>query len=263
MLIDKNKYIEHINDEDQILTMRKVLDKVEKVLKYHVDQCTDFLDPYQIKLSYSILNRFIDINYHQEGGYEDSERKVIIIYPSYKVKDDVDSCISALKVEGNFKFTDLNHRDYLGAIMGLGIKREKVGDILIHDSHGKIVLNKEILEYIKYNLESIGKETVEVKEIGLEEVSKGIEEYKEISATVSSLRLDAVLSSAYNLSRSSSAKYIKSSKVKVNWKPIDQISFEINEGDLLSVKGYGRMRLHKINGTSKKGRIKIVIRILK
>lgn len=263
MFLDKNKYIEHINDSDQILTMRKILDKVERTLKNHAAQHTDFLDPYQRRLSYSFLNRIQDINFDEEGGYKEAERKTIDIYPSYKSKHDIDSAISAVRVDGSFKFSDLNHRDYLGAILSLGIKREKIGDILIHDDYGQIVLHKEIIDYIIYNFKNIGKEPIKLKEISIHEVSKGIEKYREIAATISSLRLDAVLSSACNVPRAKSSSLIRSLHVKVNWQPINQPSYEVYEGDVISAKGFGRIILHKVMGISKKGRIKIIIRILK
>lgn len=262
MKLDKSKYIEHINDEDQILTLRKVLDKLERVLNNHSSEYTDFLDPYQRKLCYTFLNRFNDVEFFEEGGYTEAERKSIIIYPSYRSRDEIQNSVSAVRINGNFKFTDLNHRDYLGAVMALGIKREKIGDILIHDDYGQIVLHNEILDFLKYNLESIGKESIKVKEIDLKEVSMSTVEYKEFYSTVSSLRLDAILSSAYNLSRAMSSSYIKSSRVKVNWQPIDQSAYEVMEGDLISTKGFGRMKLHKVTGTTRKGRVKVLIRII-
>lgn len=243
--------------------MRKVLDKIEKVIKCHGEEYTDFLDPYQRKLCYSFLNRFLDISYHEEGGYSEAERKSVIIYPSYKSQYEIDSSVAAISIRGNFKFSNLSHRDYLGAILALGIKREKIGDILIHEDFGQIVLHREILDYILYNFSNIGKETIEVNQINLSDIVQGKESYDETITTVSSLRLDAVLSAGYNLPRTKSASYIKNSRIKVNWQPIVQPSYEVNESDLISAKGLGRMRLHKIEGKSRKGRIRIIIRKIK
>lgn len=263
MIVDKGKYIEHIRDEEQILTMRKVLDKVEKVVDFHTEEHTDFLDPYQRKLCHSFLNKFIDISYHEEGGYIEAERKSIIIYPSYKSQYDISNYVAAIRINGNFKFSNLSHRDYLGAILSLGIKREKIGDILIHEDFGQIVLNREILDYISYNFNSIGRESIEVEEIDLRDIVRGKEHYDEIVSTVPSLRLDAILSAGYNMSRTKSSSFIKSSKIKVNWQPISQSSHEVSEDDLISAKGFGRMRVHRVEGKSRKGRIRIVIRIIK
>ncbi len=262
-MLNKAKYIEHIKDEEQILTMRKVLDKLEKVIDYYTEESTDFLDPYQRKLCYSFLNRFTDVSYHEEGGYSEAERKSIIIYPSYKDQYEINNFVTAILIKGNFKFSNLSHRDYLGAILSLGIKREKIGDILIHEDFGQIILHKEIIDYILYNFKNIGRQSVQVKEIKFNDVVKAKENYDEIIVTVPSLRLDAILSAGYNISRAKSFNYIKNSKIKVNWQPINQSSHEINEGDLMSTKGLGRMILHKIEGKSRKERIRIRIRTIK
>jgi len=263
MLGDKNKYIGHIKDDEQIISMRKVLDKLEKVLKNHTTEYTDFLDPYQRRLCYSFLNTFNNIEYFEEGGHQEAERKAIIIYPSYKTKFDINNPIGAIEIKRSSKFSNPTHRDYLGAIMALGIKREKIGDILIHENFAQIILHMDILPFIIYNLQSVGKETVKTRIIGLSEIIRDKEQYHEIDATVSSLRLDAVLSAALNLSRASSTNYIRNSRVKVNWQPITQPSFVVNEGDLMSVNGFGRLRLHSIIGTTRKGKIRVQIRKIK
>ena len=260
MLSDKTKYIEHIKDKDQILIMRKILDKIERVFYKHSLEVTDFLDPYQRRLAYSFLNKFLELSYHEEGGYSEAERKAIIIYPSYLDLYDIENYISAIRIEGKFKFNELSHRDYLGALMALGIKREKIGDIIVSEKQGIIVLHKEILDYVLFNFKEIGKEKIEATEISLKDVIKGKTEYKEISTTVASLRLDGIISSAFNISRSNSLNYINNNRVKVNYQPVDQPSYLIKERDLISVRGLGRVEFYMIKGTSKRDRVKIILR---
>ena len=165
MTIDKNALIEHIKDKTQHLNMRRVLDKLERVIEKYTIEYTDFLDPYQRKLCYSFINRFQEISFFEDGGLENSERKSIIMFPSYMTRSDVVSPIQALRVDGSFKFRELTHRDYLGAIMSLGIKREKIGDILIHKDYGNIITFKEIADYIRYNLDIINREPVAISEV--------------------------------------------------------------------------------------------------
>ncbi|KNF08723.1 putative RNA-binding protein YlmH [Gottschalkia purinilytica] len=262
MIIDKVKYIEHIQDKTQHLPMRKIVDKVERVLKYHEVECTDFLDPYQVRLSHSILNRF-DVNFYEEGGINSAERKSLVIFPEYMTKDTIEIPIKALKISGNFKFTDLTHRDYLGAILGLGIKREKVGDILIHEDFSQVIVHEDLVDYILYNLKYIGKEPVKIDEIKLDSVIEINQEYKEINITIASPRLDAFISEVCNLSRSKSLLAITQGKVKVNWQPITNSSYKVGEGDTISIRGFGRIKIAKDLGITKKGRDKMTIRILK
>lgn len=261
MKLDKEKYIEHIRDKDQIINMRKVLDKIEISLNNHTLQSTDFMDPYGRRLSQSILNRFLDIDYKELGGIEDAERKIILIYPDYLQYRDMDSPITAVSIKGNI--ANLSHRDFLGAILNLGINRDKVGDILIHKEYVQIVLKKEISSFILANLDRIGKQKVIANEIPLISLKSGNIKYKIKHETISSLRLDVLISSAWNLSRKDSQRLIESQKAKVNWEPIDKVAKDIEEGDTISLKGYGRFILSSIEGISKKGRIRVELKILK
>ncbi|KPU28393.1 RNA-binding S4 domain-containing protein [Caloranaerobacter sp. TR13] len=258
--MNKAKYLEHIKDPEQIIIMRKILDKIEKVLKNHEIVYTDFLDPYQRRLSNSILNRFSDLNYFEEGGLKEAERKSIIIYPFYLNKKDIENPIGSIKIIGNFK-KKLNHRDYLGSILGLGIKREKIGDIYLHDDFTQIVLHKEILDFIKLNLSKVGNQSVQVEEINLSEVKQGKIEYIEKYVTVSSLRVDNVISAVYDISRSKCLIYFNQNRVKVNWEPIKQPFRLVDEADIISVKGKGRFLIYKNSGKTKKGRYKLIIKI--
>lgn len=260
MLQDKQEYLNHIKDENEIINMRKILDIIERVIFNHSTEVSDFLNPYQRRLAYSILNRFIDIKYHEEGGYEEAERKVIVVYPDYLQQDYIDFSISAIKVWGNFKFSDISHKDYLGSVLGLGIKRDKIGDIIVHDEYAYIIVHKDLLTFINMNLENIGRESVKTKEVKISDIEKPQEEYKIIKTTVSSMRLDNIISSSYNMSRNNSSKIIKSGNVKVNWEPIDNISFDVEIGDLISIRKYGRVKIKDVLGESKKGRLKIMLK---
>lgn len=243
------------------MNMRRILDKIEMVLGNHSIQSTDFMDPYERKLAQSILNRFTEISYREMGGLIEAERKIILIYPDYLQWDNMDLPIVSLKIEG--LVDKLSHRDFLGGILNLGINREKIGDILIHEGYANIVVKSEIGNFILMNLERIGKEIVKVRQIPLEELEQGKIEYKDILATLSSLRLDVLISGALNLSRKDSQRLVETRRVKVNWEPMERVSKDVEEGDIVSVKGYGRFTLNSIKGFSKKGKIRVEIRLLK
>lgn len=260
MLLNKVKYLEHIRDSEQLIVMRKILDKVEKVLKNHEVVYTDFLDPYQRRLCYSIINRFTDVNYFEEGGLIEAERKSIIIYPYYLAKENIENPIGSIKIFGS-SMKKLSHRDYLGSILGLGIKREKIGDIYLHDEFAQIVLHKDILNFIKLHLNKVANQNVQVEEINLSEVKQGKIEYIEKNVTVSSLRVDNVISAVYDISRSKCSTYFNQNKVKVNWEPIKQPFHLVKETDIISVKGKGRFLIYRNLGKTKKGRYKLIIRI--
>ena len=260
MLIDKDYYTSHIKDGEKLIKMRRILDKIEIVLNQHMIQSTDFFDPYEVYLGKSILNRFDDVSYLEYGGYDNSERKTISIYPSYMAPDKLEESLMCLKIEGDLDI--LSHKDYLGALLNLGIKREKVGDILVHKDHGYIIVKDEIGDFILYNLEKIGNKNVNLTNISFEDLKIPPVEYKEIKRFLTSLRIDLVISEAFSLSRKDSMDIIKKGFVKVNWESIDKPAKEVSEGDIVSVRGYGRFVLYSIDGLSRKGRMMTNIRIL-
>ncbi len=259
MFIDKEKYIAHIGHSDKIMLMRQLLDKIENVSLNHSIENTDFLDPYEIYLSKSILNRF-HLGYCEDGGITDAERKIIQIFPDYYDSSSIGSSIKALKVRGHI--SGLSHKDFLGALLNLGIKRSKVGDILLYEDYSALVVKSEISDFILLNLEKIGNKNISLEEMDLENLTTPNLKYKDMDEFIASTRLDIVISSAYNLSRIESSKLIKSGRVKVNWKEINKPSIELEKGDVISTRGYGRAILYSLEGLSKKGRIKATIRIL-
>lgn len=261
MTLDKESYIAHIKNRQDIINMRQILDKIEIVLKKHNDQWTDFLNPYERRLAKSILNRFDEISYKENGGISESERKIISIYPSYREQKQAQNPITALKIQGSF--SKLSHKDFLGSILGLGINRDKIGDILIHDNYVQIIVKNEISSFISMNLKKIGNINVDIKEMLVEDLSLGKTDYKEVSTVIPSLRLDTLVSGAWNLSRNDSKRLIESGKTKVNWEPVEKVFKDIEEGDLISAKGYGRFTLDSIGGMTRKGNTKVKLKLLK
>lgn len=260
MKIDKEKYISHIKDQDKIIDMRRIIDKIEVVLSNHSNEFTDFLDPYERSLAKSILNRFMGINYLEDGGIKDVERQVIAIYPDYLDENSIELSITALRIIGDFE--GLSHKDFLGAILNLGIKRSKIGDILVHDGYTDIIVKKEIADFILFNLAKVANRKVHVEEKSLGYITPVEILYKEMNKVLSSYRLDVYISASYNLSRQESMNIIKSGSVKVNWESIDKPAKELEVGDIISIKGYGRSILHSVEGLSNKGKIRTTIRII-
>lgn len=260
MYIDKDKHTNHIVDKEKKIEIRKVLDKAEIVLNNHITQTTDFLDPYETYLAKSVLNSFTDIKYLVKGGYDESERKIIIIYPEYIFKEDIEVSITSLNITGDLK--GIEHKDYLGSILSLGINRNKLGDILVYEDHGLVIAKKEITDFILYNLEKIKNKNVKSSIFSTEDIIPPELNYKIRKEFLSSLRLDTIISSVFNLSRKDSLSLINSGDVKVNFEEIDKPSREIEQGDMISVKKLGRFILYKTFGKSKSGRIICEIRII-
>ncbi len=255
----ENNILSFLTREEDREFGNRLLDLAETVKTRNSSRATGFVNPHQKKIAVDILNQLIGINYLISGGYEQAERKRILIFPDYLFPDHQEVPLSCVRVNGNFNFVTVNHRDFLGALLGLGIKRDYVGDILVHDSYAQAVLAPEILPEVKLNLSKVNEVPVEVKEISCEDLIFRPRNVKEILATVASLRLDAVISAGFGDSRTKSSSLISGGQVKLNWKPESDPAAEVEIGDVISIRGRGRLIVAEDRGISNSGRIKLTI----
>jgi len=247
------------NDENKALLV-KIIDYIEYVEKYFEHRFTPFLDPSQVIKVEKIIRQYGTVGYYATGGIKDSERKIIVLYPQNMNQEDIELPITALCIEIGSKFEKIGHRDLLGSIMNLGIKREKIGDIIINDNKGYLIVYSDISYYIKLNLQRIKHSPVKVNYIDFSLIPPKEEKYREIVATVASLRLDSVIGAGFGESRSSISREIIAGNVKVNWEEVKDLSFAIKQGDVISLKGKGRIILSSVGNTTKKGRVNISIK---
>lgn len=260
--MDKTILTNHLKDIELKQKMYKVIDKANSCLRSYDLKYTEFLNPYETKNAIAILNAIDDINYTVDGGYENCERSLIYIYPFYMTEDTIEKSIRFLKISGNFKFRSISHKDYLGSLLGLGIKREKIGDILIHENYCQVVVSEDICDFILFNLTKVARNNVTVEEINRDEILYSEPNFKEVSFTVSSERLDCIISGVYNLSRQDSSQIINAEKVFVNYEKIDAIARSIKNNDIISVRGKGRFIVSEIGDNTKKGRIKVKAKLV-
>lgn len=260
--MDKLRLTNHIKDIELKNKMFRVIDKANSCIKNYDVKQTEFLNPYEIRNAVAILNSESDIKYTIDGGYSKAERSSIFIYPYYMESTDIEDTLKFIQVEGNFKFKSISHKDYLGAILNLGIKREKIGDIIIHDNFCQVVVSSDICDFIIMNLTKVSRNNVSVKEISKEEIIENIPNYKDVTFTVSSDRLDCIISGLYNISRQDSAKYINGERVYVNYEKITSASKEVKSDTLISVRGKGRAIVTNVGELTKKGRIKVQAKLI-
>jgi RNA-binding protein YlmH len=249
---------QHFRPEEQDF-IDQVLHWKDFVESSYTSKLTDFLDPREQHILKVIIGENGNVKVQLFGGTSDSERKRALIMPDYITPTTVDFQINLFEIDYPTKFVSIEHPQVLGSLMSLGLKRGKFGDILMKDGRVQFFSAAEISDYIKVNLESIGRASVRLTEITLEEAIITDELWAEQDTTVSSLRLDTILSSIHHLSRQKSQLFIQQGLVKVNWSTIESQSFECGEGDLLSVRGYGRVKILSIEGKTKKDKWRIVV----
>lgn len=257
----RNDYLRHIQREEEKKKMRVLLDKVESCSREKRVECTDFFDPHEVEMSIGILKHFPDIAYSFSNGLEFGERKVGILYPTFFSESEIlaNDFITALRIETDIELT---HSDFLGALLHLGISRDKLGDIFPVSLGAYVLATKPIATFIQTYLYRVKHMPVKVVEIGLEEVERKEEEYREMIVSVASLRVDLIVSSVFHLSRVESARLISSGLVKVQWKNIQSRDFVVSPGMMISVRRHGRIYFEEILGQSSKGKTRIRLSII-
>lgn len=245
-----------------------ISENIEKAQRENIPSAVSkFLDSASLSaaaaLARSTAGRFIFW-----GGFEGAERVIMLSVPDYIESDDpneiftvyADGCpLSAVRVEKD-KFSDIGHRDYLGAVMGLGLTRESVGDICVQPDGCDIVALPNAAKYIVQNLTGAGRATLKAKLIPLGEVRAPQVNIKETSITVASPRLDAVAGEIFSLSRSAAAQAIASGAVTVNDEQVLKADRRLSPKDKIVLRGKGRAILGEEFTQTKKGRVRIGVK---
>lgn len=219
-------------------TIPRIKDKMRIYEKTEQETYTFFLTPVEVQESIAILEQYPCT---VSGGYLEAERRIIVIGNS---NAEISKYLTICRVECFQK--ELNHRSILGSILGLGIKREVIGDIIVNGKMCDVIIMKEIKNFILNNFQKVGSEKVTVKEVGLERIFQIDSKKEERNISIASLRLDVIISGTLGISREKSNSLVNQEKVLVNYLPCNNNSKLIKEGDLISVRGYGRIKITEI-----------------
>ncbi len=198
--------------------------------------------------------------YESHGGYELSERQMISFTPDALYCETKYPIIPIKITAKSVKFSEkLSHRDYLGSILGLGIERSKIGDILPMKDYTIVFVHECISDYIIQSLTKV-RNTFVVTEIMEDADITYTPEFVEIKGTVASIRLDSVLALVMKESRSKLIHLIEGGKVYINGKLITTNAYRLQENDLISVRGYGKFQYEQLISKTKKDRMYISIK---
>ena len=249
----KGRLITNISNDEKIL-LRKTKDLVSKSEKTFSVVYSHFLTPAQqmFLLNYDEFAGVLSF----EGGYEDAERSICRICTNEYNSDD-GLPIILYSVRATDKNAVLSHRDVLGALMGLGIKREMIGDIMTNQNKAQFFCHDSVSGFVEMNLTKIGRYSVEINKSDFSEIIPPPK--KPVNINVSSMRLDSVCGECFGVSRTKAAEIIRRGLVSVNWQITDSISCEVKAGDRISMRGKGKIRLGEVTGQSKKGRLFVTV----
>ena len=256
-------------DKEDEQFLQRLYELCDRACDRYCPEFTHFLDARQLEIAKNCLLSYTDrVLIVPFGGFSEAERCIAGFFPA-----DIYSCqednlqsfykmfdVKAVEISGS-GFCTFSHRDCLGSILGLGIKRESLGDIYVCDN-GKCAyacLTSVAAEYVASSLEYVSRDKVKVKIIDCDRLPQIKKKFSVINDTVASFRLDCVLASAVNVSREKAKQMIVSGLVKVNHFENVRCDFEVSQNDLLSVKGYGRFCVAQTGSLTRKGRSRIVI----
>lgn len=262
-MFNKQELLKNVKDSSEKILYAKALDKALYTLKCFEPSFSDFFDPYKVSNLISLMGN-MGLNTMVYGGYENSERCMIGFFPEYMEPEYEKFPIAIVEIRYNGQYSRvLSHRDFLGSILGLGLNRDKVGDILLEDERALVFLDESIADYVCVNLERVGRTKVNVKISDSSILKDNTENVTEKKITVASLRLDGVLSGVFNLSRGKIADLIKGEKAFVNWNMTVNGAKTLSEGDVITLRGIGRVKITEICGKTKKDRFLIDVSVYK
>ena len=262
-MLNKTKLLQPVKEDERMLFAR-ALDRAELAAKAYEPQFSDFMDPFKMAALMEIVSKEFGftLNIMPWGGCDSAERKICGFFPDYMEPEPELFPIACLRIGYNSKFSrPLAHRDFLGSVLGLGINREKTGDIYIEDDCAYMYMDRDIADFTASSLERVGHTKVKCELAA--EYKKAEEKGTEKRFTVASLRLDAVLSGAFNISRGKIAELIKGEKAFINWQSCTNTATTVAKGDMLTLRGTGRVLIKEICGITKKDRVALVAEIYK
>ena len=263
--MNKQELLKDYKKQEDKMCLSQILDKIEITKKTNKIEYTDFLDMYQVALVQNFLRKMQITNYKLYGGYEEAERKIAIIYPEdyteSMLQKNYSKMLNVIRIqlpeEENGKYT---HRNYLGGIVKLGLKREKVGDILVSDEGADIITIEDFSNILKEQLPSLTRfENSKIEIVELEQLKKKEIKVEEVKIIVPSLRMDNIVSDLSRTSRSKAAQIINQERVFINGQVETKLSKQLKLNDVITIRGKGRFIIKEFSGTTRSGRLVVVI----
>lgn len=249
---------DHFGKEERPFVER-ALEMLTLVERKQAMRLTDFLDPRQVQIFQSLSSQVQDISVTPHGGYEDAERVRVIIHPNYMPVEMEDYRLTLLRIVADQRFHVFEHRDVMGALLNAGMKREKFGDMLTDAAGSYAIVAEEVADYVCTQVTQIHRTSVQFERVSWEDFTPPAPRFTEKTITVPSPRLDAIIGEVHHLSRAKALVPIRGGKVKVNWKVLEDPSYSLKAGDMVSMAGFGRFKVLEVAGPTRSGRIRMIV----
>ena len=242
--------------------LRRIEDLSERCERQSVVAATGFLTPAEQFTLHAWAERRTEAGLFLSGGQEGCERQRAFFLPYWLTPEDLDLGEHIRAIRADAFFGEPGHRDYLGAVLGLGIQREWIGDIRVFGASAYLFCLPSVEALLLDELGKVGRVSVRTASVSLEDVPAPERQVKKVSFTVKSLRLDAVTSSLFGLSRTQAADLIRMGAASLNYASCERTDAPVKEGDVISLRGRGKGVLTAVGGRSRKDRLFVEAEIL-
>jgi RNA-binding protein YlmH len=258
-MVEREKILRYYQASGDGDLAAKLLDLAETALRNRKYKVTEFLDPFGYSIAETIAAHYERLELLANGGYDGAER-VKAVFMNEEFRGAPDFALEVFSAKWDERYYQITHRDVLGALMGLGIKREIIGDIIICGHSCQIIIDSSLGNFVIQNFNKIGAASITISRLNLSDIAPREEKVKEIKTTVASLRLDVIAAAGFGTSRSRMSEEILAGKLKVNWQDAKNSAQSIKTGDIISMRGRGRVEVFEIVGQTKKGRISMLLK---
>ena len=248
--------------KDELITAR-IEDKISQCRDGYYVTSTGLLDTHEQALAIAASRHAAGVRTFMYGGYDEAERRMLVCVPRDLPLNDEEAAeglLRVLRVRLPAISRELSHRDYLGSLLGLGIDRRLTGDILVRLDGADILIVPGIEEFLLKELHRIGSVEVKTEAVSAGELIIPVARVEFIKDSVSSVRLDSIVSSAFRISRGKAAEAVRRGLVSVDHAECVKPDAAVHEGSSIVLKGKGKAVLEETGGESRKGRIRIVIK---
>ncbi|USS87260.1 RNA-binding protein [Fructilactobacillus hinvesii] len=243
--------------------LRQASDWIEQAATEYRPILTEFLNARERYLLETLVNRQPDLRLQSNGGYPQAEMQRGLVFPDYFTPMDQDFELALLEINYPEKFATLQHRQVLGSLMGSGIERNVLGDIISDGNRWQLITKQEIAPFLRQTVTEMGRTKVTLAPQPFTNLLQVQDNAQAVHTTLPSLRLDVVIATLFRVSRAVAKELVTRGKVRLNWFTYEKPDYELAIHDLVSVRGFGRIKLNENDGFSKKGKIKAEFDVIK